>query len=136
MSVSVEPPRIHLIDDEAGRLGRLAEGFARREPKVAKLLLAELDRAQLWSADALPAGTVSMGATVEFVDEGNGSQHRFQLVYPNEADISAGRISVLTEVGAGLIGMQAGHSIAWPNHKGESRRLRVVNVAKSATVSD
>lgn len=130
MSVSETLPRIHLIAEEAERLGRIAEGIGRSEPNAAGLLLAEIDRAQLWSPDALPPNTVSMGATVEFIDEGNGARHTLQLVYPNEADIAAGRISVLTPVGAGLIGMRAGRSITWPDGKGRDRQLRIVRVTK------
>jgi regulator of nucleoside diphosphate kinase len=50
------------------------------------------------------------------------------LVYPAEADIEAGRISILTPVGAGLIGLAEGASILWPDRDGHERRLRIIAV--------
>jgi regulator of nucleoside diphosphate kinase len=40
------------------------------------------------------------------------------------------RLSVLTPVGAGLIGMRCGDSIDWPNRLGAFRRLRIVRVVQ------
>jgi regulator of nucleoside diphosphate kinase len=53
-----------------------------------------------------------------------------QLVYPAEADIEAGRISILTPIGAGLIGLREGQSILWPDREGRERRLTVVRVTQ------
>jgi regulator of nucleoside diphosphate kinase len=50
------------------------------------------------------------------------------LVYPFEADASAGRISVLAPVGTALLGLVVGQTIEWPMPSGQSRRLRVVAV--------
>lgn len=48
-----------------------------------------------------------------------------QLVYPEEADAAAGRISVLAPVGSALLGLSVGQSIDWPFTGGVIRRLRV-----------
>jgi len=53
-----------------------------------------------------------------------------QLVYPADADIDAGKVSILTPVGAGLIGLRAGQAIAWPDRDGRARTLRVLGVAR------
>ena len=53
------------------------------------------------------------------------------LVYPAQADISQGKISVLTPVGTALIGLRAGHSITWDTRTGETRRLTVLKVGQS-----
>jgi len=55
-----------------------------------------------------------------------------QLVYPAEANISEGRVSVLTLIGAALIGLRVGQSISWPTRRGEERRLTVLRVARAA----
>ena len=44
------------------------------------------------------------------------------------ADIDAGRISALSYVGAGLIGLPEGQSILWPDPSGATRRLTPVLV--------
>jgi regulator of nucleoside diphosphate kinase len=50
------------------------------------------------------------------------------LVYPKSADIEAGRISVLTPIGAALIGLSAGQAISFATPSGELRSLTVVEV--------
>ena len=92
------------------------------------MLLAELDRAELCDPGALPEQTVVMNSRIDFVDEGTGMRRTVQLVFPRDADIAAGRVSILTPVGAGLIGMGAGSSIRWPDREGKDRMLRIVSV--------
>ena len=50
------------------------------------------------------------------------------LVYPEEADISKGKISVLTPIGTALIGLRAGHSITWETRTGDLKRLTALQV--------
>ncbi|WP_395334858.1 nucleoside diphosphate kinase regulator [Novosphingobium sp. BL-8H] len=125
---TVKRPPIHLIDDEADILTNLALAAEHRLPGVAELLIAELGRATLHGAGTLPPHTVSMNCYVEFLDAANGSSRTMQLVYPGEADITANRISILTPVGVGLIGLQQGHVISWPDRRGRDRELAVVKV--------
>src|SRR3546814_17088771 len=66
-----------------------------------------------------------MNSHVTFVDEGSGSRREVKLVYPENADIANGRISILTPVGAGLIGLSEGQTITWPDRDGHDRRLRI-----------
>ncbi|MBE8335739.1 GreA/GreB family elongation factor, partial [Leptospira borgpetersenii serovar Ballum] len=44
------------------------------------------------------------------------------------ADIDAGRVSILSHVGAGLIGLTEGQSINWPDPTGAVRKLTPVLV--------
>ncbi|MEN3747688.1 nucleoside diphosphate kinase regulator [Sphingomonas sp. HF-S3] len=121
-------PAIHLIDRECDALYALALDAGARQSGQAALLLAELDRAEVHRLDALPPDIVTMHSRVEFVDEGSGATRTITLVYPGEADIAAGKVSVFTPIGAGLIGMRAGQTILWPDRDGASHRLRVVKV--------
>lgn len=125
-------PAIHLLAPEADRLYDLATKAMQRQPDVAKMLLAEIDRAEIHDAGTLPDGVISMLSTVEFVDESNGTSRTVQLVYPADADIAAGRVSILTPIGAGLIGLSEGQSILWPDREGRERRLRIVRVRPAA----
>ncbi|NIJ21780.1 regulator of nucleoside diphosphate kinase [Sphingomonas naasensis] len=108
-------PPIHMIDAEAEMLADLALSVERRMPAVSALLLREAGRARLHRAADIPGDVVTMGSRVEFVDETHGVPRTVTLVYPCEADISEGRISILTPVGAALIGLRAGQSIFWPD---------------------
>lgn len=126
-SASKRPP-IHMIEEEAEKLSNLAIGIEERLPQVSELLMRETSRAKLHSAANIPADVVTMGASVEFVDEGNDARRTVTLVYPADADISAGRVSILTPVGAGLIGLREGQSILWPDREGHERRLVILKV--------
>lgn len=119
-----------MIDTEADALANMAMAAEERVPQVSELLLTEIGRATLHSASRIPANVITMHATVRFTDEASGKEHSYQLVYPKEADISAGRISILTPVGAGLIGLREGQSILWPDREGHERELKIVEVAQ------
>lgn len=129
-------PPIHMIDHEADALAALAIGAQDRLPQVSALLLAEIDRAAIHAPGDIPPDAVTMNARVEFVDEasraGGGGGRTVQLVYPGQADIAFDRISILTPVGAGLIGLRAGQSILWPDREGRERRLTIVRVDAQA----
>lgn len=127
-------PQIHMIDTEADALSDLALTVEARLPQVSALLIRETTRAKLYPAQTLPGDVVVMGSVVEFVDEGTGAKRTVQLVYPPEADISAGRISILTPVGAGLIGMREGQAILWPDREGHERKLVIVAVRRGAAL--
>lgn len=122
-------PPIHLVTAECDALTELALSAEHRHPRASAMLLAELDRAELHEAGGLPEQTVAMNSRIDFIDEGTGARRIVQLVYPRNADITAGRVSILTPVGAGLIGMKAGSSILWPDRDGHDRVLRIVSVA-------
>ncbi len=131
MKASRRPP-IHMIDTEADALSTLAVAAEDRLPQVSELLLNEIGRAKMHAPGRIPANVVTMHATVRFVDAATGRESTYQLVYPREADISAGRISILTPVGAGLIGLREGQSILWPDRDGQERELRIVEVSQAA----
>ncbi|EZP74481.1 GreA/GreB family elongation factor [Sphingomonas paucimobilis] len=123
-------PPIHMIDSEADAITDLAIAAAKRLPQVSAMLLEEIGRATIRTAAQMPDDVVTMYATVDFIDEGGEKAHSYQLVYPGDADISAGRISILTPVGAGLIGLREGQSILWPDRDGRERALKIVKVAR------
>ena len=72
--------------------------------------------------------SVAMNSVVRFRDESNGAVRQVELVYPPDANIEAGRISVLTPIGAALIGVGVGQSIPCPTQTGQSRALTVLGV--------
>lgn len=120
-----------ISETEAQRLTAIALQMEASAPAVADMLLNELERAQVRPDAAMPAQVVGMHSTVEFVDEVHGKTRTVQLVYPREADISAGKISVLTPIGAALIGLKAGQSILWPDRDGKDRVLKILSVKRA-----
>jgi regulator of nucleoside diphosphate kinase len=97
---------------------------------AAERLAAELDRAIV--VEGLPPGIVAPGSRVRFEDERTGALREAVLVYPGDADASAGRISVLAPVGAAILGLAAGDAIAWPLPGGREARIRIRAVEPAA----
>lgn len=123
-------PPVRLIDTEADILTSLALSASGHAAQTGELLLEEIARASIFTADRLPTDVITMRSLVEFEDAGSGTMRTVQLVYPADADISAGRISILTPVGAGLIGISEGHAIDWPNRDGRRRPLNIRKVTQ------
>jgi regulator of nucleoside diphosphate kinase len=123
-----ELPAITLTRADSDRLSRLADAAAETFPQAADFLSREVGRAQvIENVQALP-GLVTMDSEVEFRDDVTGQVRTVRLVYPQDADVSAGKISVLTPVGAALIGLSAGQSIEWETPTGGRRSLSVLSV--------
>jgi regulator of nucleoside diphosphate kinase len=128
---AVERPPLVMIAAEADALADIALRLQDRHPNVGRLLLEEIDRADTRDTAAdVPDDVVTMGSTVEFQDEKSGERHVVELVYPKDADIGAGRLSILTPVGAGLIGLRTGQAISWPDRTGKERLLTIARVKR------
>lgn len=124
-------PEIHVTAGDYDRLAALADAAADAFPAVADFLADELDRAQIIDETAAK-GVVQMHSTVTYRDALSGDEHTVTLVYPEEADIEAGRLSVLTPVGVALIGLRRGQTITWITPSGKPRNLTVVKIERTA----
>lgn len=91
-------------------------------------LAEELDLAIVVPSDRIPKDVVTMNSRLVYLDESTGSTREVELVYPDEADPMAGRVSVLAPVGCALLGLSAGQSIDWTLPGGKVHRLRVERV--------
>lgn len=131
-STATRRPPVLMLEQEAETLTNLALGAEQRLPQVSEMLLAEIGRATIRTPARMADDVVTMGASVTFLDEASGAERTVQLVYPQQANIDAGRISILTPVGAGLIGLSAGQSILWPDRDGRERRLAIIKVERPA----
>lgn len=124
-------PQIIVSDSDQGRLTTLAMDALDRHPAVAAELLAEMERAQVKPAGSLPSDVVQMGSTVVFRSD-DEQVRRVVLVFPGQADIGEGKVSILTPIGSALIGLSQGQSITWLTRDGRPRRLTVVSVGGTA----
>ena len=122
----LKKPRIAIREKDFQALSRLAELATKSMPDVADYLEHELERARIISGRAASARVIGMGSKVEYLDEATGRVHAVTLVYPAESDIEKGRVSVLTPIGAALLGLSQGQSIEWNTRSGEPRQLTVV----------
>lgn len=120
-------PAITICQTDYEKLTRLADTALQRNQPAAEDLLAELDRAKVVADNRLKEGVARMGSTLRYTTD-SGEDRTVTLVYPGEADISSGRISILTPIGAALIGLSHGQSIEWEARDGRVRRLTVESV--------
>lgn len=90
----------------------------------------ELGRARIVDEADLPAGVVTMNAQVRVQDVETGDSRAYALVFPHEADLSRGRLSVLAPLGTALLGYRAGDEVEW-RMPGGVRRLRIDEVVRA-----
>lgn len=119
-------PEIFLSAEDHQTLARIvgdmpAEG-------VAGLLQEELERAVICEPGDRPKGAAPLHRWLHYVDNRMFELRRIQIVLPHEANIDEGKVSVLSHVGAGLIGLEEGHAITWTDPSGGERSLTVVMV--------
>ncbi|QQR38297.1 nucleoside diphosphate kinase regulator [Devosia rhizoryzae] len=123
-------PKIVVAATEHRQLLAMAAGGS---SVAAETLLDEMERAHIVPDAKLPTDTVRMGSRVQYRTS-EGDLTEVTLVYPSEADISAGRVSVLTPVGAALIGLRVGQSITWLARDGKKHVLTVLSVIQLESV--
>jgi regulator of nucleoside diphosphate kinase len=127
-------PPITVSQSDHEALTRLADSIAERNPAVSEALLAELDRAKIVADDRVRPDIVRMGSSLRYTTD-TGEDRNVTLVFPAEADIAQGRISILTPVGAALIGLSQGQSIDWAARDGRVHRLTVESIGEHAESS-
>jgi regulator of nucleoside diphosphate kinase len=88
------------------------------------VLREELERGKVVSADAVPRGVVTMHSQVRVRDIAADETEAYSLVYPEEADIEKGKLSVLAPLGIALLGTRVGEVITFDAPAGR-RQLKV-----------
>ncbi|ESZ77407.1 MULTISPECIES: nucleoside diphosphate kinase regulator [unclassified Mesorhizobium] len=122
-------PNIRITQSDHARLSALANTVAARTPEASDELLAELERARIVADGWVSAGAVRMGSTVTFKPD-TSDPKTVTLVFPGDADISEGKVSILTPIGTALIGLSAGQSIMWTARDGRRHELLVLEVGQ------
>ena len=118
-------PSVYVTASEFERLSNLAESA---DTRGAAFLGDELVRAIILKDGEFPRAFVRLNSRVEFTDLMTGRTRRVQVVLPDEADIDRDRLSVLTPVGAALLGLTEGDSIGMTTDDGRPHVLRVASV--------
>ena len=90
-------------------------------------LRGELERAEIVAPEEVPSNVITMNSRAELVDLDSHERMEFTLVFPREADIEEGRISVLAPLGTAMLGYHVGDEFEWVVPYGR-RRLRVAAV--------
>lgn len=105
-------------------LQRRAEGVQAGVERLEEIL----DFARVVQPDEVPANTVTMNSRVLFEDVRTGEQGTVTIVFPADTDVATRRISILSPVGAALIGESQGAEVELPVPHGQTRRIRILEV--------
>ncbi len=108
---------------------RLALLLQHTESNNAAILEEELSRATVVAQKEVPKDIVTMNSKVQFIDQESQKLSEVTLVYPQDADVTKGRVSILAPVGIALIGLRVGQTIQWPMPNGHKRSLKVLSLS-------
>ena len=87
-----------------------------------------LDFARVVNPNKVPENVVTMNSRGLFEDIRTAEQGTVTVVYPPDVDPTSGKISVLSPVGAALLGETEGSEVELPLPNGEVRRIRIRSV--------
>jgi regulator of nucleoside diphosphate kinase len=87
----------------------------------------ELSRAIVVKKEAFPAHTVRINSKVSVLDLETNRVLDFTLVMPAHADMRQNKVSILTPMGAALIGFRKAEEVQWKVPAG-MKRFRILDV--------
>ncbi|HPM46111.1 MAG TPA: nucleoside diphosphate kinase regulator [bacterium] len=90
-------------------------------------LLLELKKATIVESEKIPADVITMNSLVNFEDIESGAELEYWLVFPQDADISQHKLSVVSPIGCALLGYKVGDIINLKTPGGE-RKIKVVKI--------
>ena len=123
-------PAIFVAEDDARRLTFLLSGgrdAGTHDLAHLRELRAELERAVIVAPRDIPAGVITMYSVATVFDLTGGSRRQITLVYPHEAKIADGKLSILAPIGTAILGYRVGDVVTWRVPSGQ-RRLQVDEV--------
>ncbi|WP_373517944.1 GreA/GreB family elongation factor [Pricia sp.] len=96
--------------------------------KSVKKLLSELELAQICDEADMPKDVIRFNTNVTIVSK-KGWHRKFKLVMPNDSDVKNNKVSILTPMGAAVMGYAEGDSVTWDFPSGE-HKLTIEKVEK------
>ena len=111
--------KIHITKFDLDRLNQLLE---KRKPhdEYDRALSAELENAEVVAAKSIPDDVITMNSQVKFKDV-DGKEKIYWLVFPEDADVTENKISILSPVGCSLIGYRIGSDVVIPTPHGNKK---------------
>jgi len=105
----------------------VAEEFGDHNREDLEDLVGELSRAKVVSSKEVPPDVVTMNSKVVLRDVDTSEEMTYSLVFPKDADVDVGAISILAPVGTAILGYGEGDVIEWPVPSG-IRRIRIEKI--------
>jgi len=98
-----------------------------RDNRYLDELSEELLRAEVVAPEEIPPQVITMNSRVRLQDLDSKAELEYTLVFPPEANLDQGKISVLAPVGLAMIGYRVGETISWKVPAG-LKRLKVKKI--------
>ncbi|MEG6615786.1 nucleoside diphosphate kinase regulator [Peptococcaceae bacterium 1198_IL3148] len=108
--------RIYITKVDKERLEKLISKEREFNPgsrEYLKDLSNELEKAQVVEPKDIPSDVVTMNSKVELVDLDADEEMVYTLVYPEDADLSQDKISILAPIGTAILGYRVGEIVDW-----------------------
>lgn len=122
-------PAIRVTKWDLGRLQHVLGIHATRWSwRAVEFLVRELMRAQIVGEKDVPGDLVTMRSRVVYRVDDRQIDQVATLTYPSDREFYDDALSVLTPVGAALIGLSEGQSITYPSPDGRRRTLTVLRI--------
>ena len=120
-------PKNHVIlgEEDFRMLKQFAENFPETPGEMS--LSYELNRAIVVKKDELPAESIRLNSTVKVRELTTNKEMEFSIVMPVMANIDEKKISVLTPMGAALIGLCKGETVEWKMPAG-MKKFKILDV--------
>lgn len=114
--------QIYITEFDRDRLENLLERTSGEhlEPYL-DALRTELDRAKVVPSREVPAEVITMNSTIALTEVDTGEAERFTLVFPKDADVNSGKISILAPLGTAMLGYRVGDVFEWNVPVGKKR---------------
>jgi regulator of nucleoside diphosphate kinase len=122
---------IYITDYDMQRLLKLLNGVqycGQKEQGYLECLVEEMERAVVVPPEKVSGDVVTLNTRMRVKDLDSREESLIQLVFPNDGDCDRGKISILTPIGAALIGYCAGDTVEWKVPDG-LRRVRIEEIA-------
>ena len=87
-----------------------------------------LELAEQVPSPAVPADVVTMYSQVRVLEDGALASRTLTVCYPHDAEPAEGFVSVLSPVGAALLGLRVGAQARWVTPQGDARTARVLAI--------
>jgi len=117
--------KIYISKFDLARLTKLLDK-KRSHDEYDKALIKELTRAEVIEPASIPTDVITMNSQIKFKDE-HGKSWGYWLVFPEDADLAQGKLSILSPIGCSLIGYRVGSKVTIPTPKGR-KELTVTEV--------
>ena len=113
--------------DRLEELIAVAKEFGEQDRQDLEDLAGEFVRATLVLSKEVPPDVVTMNSKVVLRDIDTSEVMTYSLVFPNDADIDVGAISILAPVGTAILGYGEGDVVEWSVPSG-IRRIRIEKI--------